>query len=188
VNLRPLAIATAACGAMALMANAALAGSGLTVGDTLDLQFWYPSVGAASPDEGDITYTGPGQTTAQIDDDGYLVLNDNSITFVVDDNSSTFQIQPFVGLAVIDVSNPDAFNGWTLLSDTVGAVSTDLGGGDAAVNWSGRPLNGGESVVGAGGGGGGGVPEPAAWTLMIVGFGALGAALRTRRRPVAATV
>jgi hypothetical protein len=29
---------------------------------------------------------------------------------------------------------------------------------------------------------GGGVPEPAAWTLMLVGFGALGGALRARRR------
>ncbi|MBL8773239.1 MAG: PEPxxWA-CTERM sorting domain-containing protein [Phenylobacterium sp.] len=35
------------------------------------------------------------------------------------------------------------------------------------------------------GGGGGGVPEPGAWALMILGFGAAGAALR-RRRPAAA--
>lgn len=28
----------------------------------------------------------------------------------------------------------------------------------------------------------GGVPEPAAWALMLVGFGGLGAALRSRRR------
>jgi hypothetical protein len=30
------------------------------------------------------------------------------------------------------------------------------------------------------------VPEPAAWALMLVGFGGLGAALRTRRRAIAA--
>jgi len=31
-------------------------------------------------------------------------------------------------------------------------------------------------------GGGGGVPEPAAWGLMVVGFGGLGAMLRSKRR------
>jgi hypothetical protein len=33
----------------------------------------------------------------------------------------------------------------------------------------------------------GGVPEPAAWALMIVGFGGVGAVLRSRRKPVAVT-
>ena len=32
--------------------------------------------------------------------------------------------------------------------------------------------------------GNGAVPEPAAWTLMLVGFGGLGASLRSRRKPV----
>jgi hypothetical protein len=35
----------------------------------------------------------------------------------------------------------------------------------------------------AGDGGGAGVPEPSAWALMILGFGGVGALLRTRRRP-----
>lgn len=33
---------------------------------------------------------------------------------------------------------------------------------------------------------GGGVPEPAAWALMLLGFGGIGGALRSRRRAVAA--
>jgi hypothetical protein len=33
-----------------------------------------------------------------------------------------------------------------------------------------------------------GVPEPASWALMLVGFGGLGMALRSRRRPASATV
>jgi hypothetical protein len=36
---------------------------------------------------------------------------------------------------------------------------------------------------GGGLGGGGGVPEPSAWALMILGFGGVGAALRSVRRP-----
>jgi hypothetical protein len=32
----------------------------------------------------------------------------------------------------------------------------------------------------------GGIPEPATWTMMIIGFGAIGAALRLRRRPLPA--
>ncbi len=34
--------------------------------------------------------------------------------------------------------------------------------------------------------GGGGVPEPAAWTLMILGLGGVGGALRNRREAIAA--
>lgn len=41
--------------------------------------------------------------------------------------------------------------------------------------------------LGAGNGGGGAVPEPGAWALMILGFGAVGATLRRRRSaPLAA--
>ena len=32
----------------------------------------------------------------------------------------------------------------------------------------------------------GGIPEPSTWAMMILGFGAAGAAMRSRRRPVAA--
>ena len=34
---------------------------------------------------------------------------------------------------------------------------------------------------------GGPVPEPASWALMIMGFGGVGAAMRSRRRTMAAT-
>jgi len=47
------------------------------------------------------------------------------------------------------------------------------------------PGFGGFAVVGAPGPGPG-VPEPAAWTMMLLGFGGAGAVLRSRRRPLAA--
>jgi len=46
--------------------------------------------------------------------------------------------------------------------------------------FDGRPD--GTGGPGPGGGGGGGVPEPATWSLLILGFGAAGAALRARSR------
>jgi len=36
-------------------------------------------------------------------------------------------------------------------------------------------------------GGGGGIPEPATWAMMLVGFGSIGAALRSRRKMALAT-
>ena len=33
-----------------------------------------------------------------------------------------------------------------------------------------------------------GVPEPASWALMLIGFGALGVAMRSRRKPAAALI
>ena len=41
----------------------------------------------------------------------------------------------------------------------------------------------GIGVDAAGDGGSGAVPEPASWMMMVIGFGALGAATRARRRP-----
>jgi hypothetical protein len=65
------------------------------------------------------------------------------------------------------VQNADSFNGENI------TFSADIYDAD----WTG---SGGKT--GAVGGGNGGVPEPATWGLMIAGFGAIGAAMRQRRR------
>jgi hypothetical protein len=64
--------------------------------------------------------------------------------------------------------------------------SFSCGNGVAGTNRfliSGSAVASGTTISGAGGGGGNGpgVPEPASWALMILGFGATGALLRTRR-------
>jgi hypothetical protein len=62
-------------------------------------------------------------------------------------------------------------------------VKYDLDGNVIAVLDTGRHVNGPLAFVGNGGGA---VPEPSAWLLMILGFGAAGAALRRRTPAVAA--
>jgi hypothetical protein len=66
-------------------------------------------------------------------------------------------------IAVCDTtSNPTCGSGGP------GAIATGFASGSVEINPT--------------GGGGGGVPEPAAWGLMILGFGGIGAALRMQRR------
>lgn len=56
---------------------------------------------------------------------------------------------------------------------------------DLSANFDFSPFTLHVSPDAVGGGGNGGIPEPASWALMILGFGAVGASLRSRR-PVAA--
>ena len=51
----------------------------------------------------------------------------------------------------------------------------------SATHKGGKGGKGGGGSGGSGGGGGSAVPEPAAWTMMVLGFGALGGAARRRR-------
>jgi hypothetical protein len=63
----------------------------------------------------------------------------------------------------------------------------DLGGGGGGGAGGGDPGDGGGDGGGAGGGGPvGGVPEPAAWAMLIAGFGLVGAAQRRRQAQVVA--
>jgi hypothetical protein len=62
-----------------------------------------------------------------------------------------------------------------------GSIAFNIGDHFTAVAFSdGQIIGTGTSVLI------GGVPEPEAWALMVLGFGGVGAALRTRRRPVPA--
>jgi hypothetical protein len=79
------------------------------------------------------------------------------------------------------------------LSDWFTSAHYEWNSSDTSI-WTGINVDGSGNFItlvtegGAGGiVGGGAVPEPATWAMMLLGIGAVGAALRTIRRPVMAT-
>jgi hypothetical protein len=90
------------------------------------------------------------------------------------------------------ITLPDkGFSGWMTQSFTFTADNTSDQLTFLAIDAPGTTDEQGFSLLNgvllsAPGGGGPPVPEPAAWTLMVVGVGSLGAALRLRRRTVVA--
>jgi hypothetical protein len=173
-------MAGAASAFMAVVATASFAhaGSTLAVGDTLDVQYNFPGYGDVYSDSGDFTYTGAGQSISTQSGLTTVILSDDQIVFSDAGCADGCEQTPsgWNGPVVFDLSNGSAFDGWKVLSDTVGITSSVLGGGVAGVNWQGAFPNGGEVVVG------GAVPEPTTWAMMLVGFAGLGAAMRSRRK------
>jgi hypothetical protein len=82
------------------------------------------------------------------------------------------QDQDFVG--VFGDSYDDGFGNYSayVFDHACGIHYCDNGGGENAINYAFRIDNGA-------------VPEPGAWALMILGFGAAGSALRSRRKAAA---
>ncbi|MBV8593055.1 MAG: PEPxxWA-CTERM sorting domain-containing protein [Caulobacteraceae bacterium] len=162
-------------------ASSALATSSLTVGDTLDLQYQFPNYGNTYNDSGPFTYTGPGQSLGTQYGITTVILSNNVVDFSESPGcgSGCYQTPAnWNGPVLYDLTNGSAFNGWKVLSDTVGITGYVAGNGVVGVNWQGVPVQGSVLV---------GVPEPGVWAMMLVGLGAIGGAMRsTRRRAVLA--
>jgi len=144
----------------------------LGVGGTLILQFTDNVPTGSDNDDDDlwIFEVGPNveDTTVDVSVDGVTWLSVGLVTGStcgIDIDAFGFgSSSAFAFARLIDViAEGGTGNGGTVGADidAVGAIST-------------RPA------------GGGGVPEPAAWALMLLGFGALGSALRRTRRLAAA--
>lgn len=89
--------------------------------------------------------------------------------------STTVQVFPTNGKTGVGSSNPDSiFVYGGTLTDLFGTVTTGAGTLSLSVADTGYFDNAGSFSVTS-------VPEPAAWLMMIVGFGAIGAVARRRR-------
>lgn len=83
-------------------------------------------------------------------------------------------------LATLNLSaTPNPWNEWSPIGVSFSGIakSVDFGGTVNQVAFD-------NITLGAAIPGGGGVPEPATWAMLITGFGAIGAAMRVRRRKV----
>jgi hypothetical protein len=169
----------------AMLMAAALAGpasAALTLGDILQIQYNFSTLGAVVEDNGPFAYTGSGQTVLTQFGESSVILGDNQVTFAEVPGCGDGCTQAggdFNGPILLDLTNAHAFDGWTVFSDTVGITSFVNTGGSLGVNWQNVPVQG-EVVVGAG------VPEPATWALMVLGAGLAGAGLRRARRQAGA--
>lgn len=132
--------------------------------------------------------------------DWTLNLNDGTSTFTLDGrNNSQLVVDGsgftatasglffnFAGSGIALFQNPSIGSGVNFMC----LAANFCGGGANRVSISVSQFGGGFSQVGVqqvASLASGGVPEPATWTLMILGFGAVGGAMR-RRQSVAATI
>jgi hypothetical protein len=88
----------------------------------------------------------------------------------------SFDLETLAPISTPNGHNQFAFRG--VVDDTADIYGMRFGGNYILAAGT---ANGDIAGGGGGGGGNGGIPEPATWSLMILGFGAAGAMLRRRR-------
>ena len=152
------------------------AAADIKLGDILDLQYNFTDLGSVWQDPGPFTFTGAGQS---------LLTQDGFTTVVLSNNVVAFEESPgcgpgcwqtpanWNGPVLFDQSNPTAFAGWRVLSDTVGITSAYLTPGAIGVNWQGVPVQGAVTV---------GVPGPIAGAGLPALVGLVGFGVFRRRR------
>jgi hypothetical protein len=198
--------------ALAVLSSASVASAtttALTVGDSLTLQYWFPSQLTVVETQ-TFTYTGAGQIVPfQLEQDSNFaqsaldILSNTQIAFREIGCSFGPCIQNptptgWNGPVLFDNTNGIAFSDWVVISDTLGQPGLGIPGrvdvmgitsllvapGQIGVNWQGVPLQG-EVILG----GGTDVvvtPLPATLPLFATGLGALGLLGWRRKRKAAA--
>ena len=160
----------------------AYAATGLS-GDTISATYNYPTLGNVCC--GDIQYSNPSfvvsggvETTLTAAGVPYAIdFEADSLT--ITEGTRTFNSgSAFNGPVFIDVTG-----GFGHIQSVSGldAALVAIQGNQLQINWGGVPLQSGQQIV-VRFGFGSGVPEPATWSMMLVGLGGLGAAMRGSRQ------
>ena len=169
----------AAAVALGGLAMAGSANAAISIGDTLQINYLYPTTGDLFTQH-TTTFTAPGDSLPI--DPGLIVgsatFTTNSV-FLSQSYPASYTNAPFNGVEISDLTHPGAFAGWTVQPGaTMVGFTESQSGGSIYVNWQGALVQGDILIAG--------VPEPATWALMLGGFGLAGVALR-RRQTVALT-
>jgi hypothetical protein len=172
-------------------AAAAPALAGPLDGATVHSQYLFTDQSSVFADYGETTVSGTTQLTDTMGGIGgiKLLASGSNLTVSFADNgfgAATWSSYPFNGFAVFDDTN----SAGAITGVSINAL-TNMGGFDMSrisfdadhifVNWQGLSFNAG-TVVSLDLNGGGAVPEPASWAMMLGGFGAIGGAMRSRRK------
>jgi hypothetical protein len=176
--------ATAACVPFLLTSLGSPAVAAGFLGDTVHVYYDNPTQASVYLDMG--SFPVPGSASACF---AYCPQLSVSVTGdeVTISNTSGFGVpydsHPFNGFTVSDVTRDPHISGVTLDSSTTAPVSVSDASwtsSSVSVNFQGQTWSAGQQAVfdvqfSA-------IPEPGAWAMMLVGFGGLGAALRSRRQ------
>ncbi len=156
-------------------------------GKTLNYQYYFEDLDSPYPfaDNGDKIVGAGVEVSDVIDGRGTIDISDTNI-FVDFQSSSKFVAAEYNGWVMTDVLNDiDPFTSVTINEDTnlIGFSAANLSwtADTISVNWQDLFFDA-DTIVSLDINSAGAVPEPATWAFMIFGFGAIGAAIRLKRR------
>jgi hypothetical protein len=170
----------AAAAAVATLGMANAASAAIAVGDLLEFSYYFPDL-SNNIQDATFTYTGPASVQWAYQGVGVATTIDAN---TIDLNNAcgdgcTWTNASFNGINIQDLTNVNAFSGWSVLPGNTQAYNSFSNGVNGIfVEWNGQSANGDLQLGGA-------VPEPATWAMMMVGVFGLGGALRRRREQTA---
>ncbi len=178
-----LNLVLAACGLSAAVG----AHAATLIGDTVQAVYLYPDTSSVYADLGAAVVGGSSPTFANVNNASVLNIDitGDQIVFNWIGAGASF-LAPFDGVRFTDTTHPFTNAVLDGLTNTPGIVPGEvtLVGGSIFVDLNNAVYSPGQNITIDVNGpvrGGGGVPEPAAWALMLIGLGGVGAMVRRGR-------